>query len=226
MGVEQRATYQKFPVVERNDWYLSMDPAKFQDRSALVGLQHVVKGDEWVVNDAAKTWKQKKVDRYFVRYLDRLPKGMDYPSQIMRVGGLLKREPLNRATFVLDRTGIGAPIADAFQRAGLKPLNIVITGRREIGRMDTSTFTVPKQHLCALLESTISFGELKIAPELSEANNLIEEMIGFSWRERESGYVQYSAKSGKFDDYCLAVTYALFAATNRSVTVQEPLPFG
>jgi hypothetical protein len=218
-----RANYRKYAVTPRNDWYVGMDVGQSIDPSALAAVNHIVTAGDWKCNDAARTWKQEKIERFNVRHLERIPLQTPYPVQIAHVARVLGRPPLCGATFGIDYTGCGRPVADSFCAAGLRPIKILMTGGNEVTSQGADTFHVPKLHLCSLLETKLSFKELRIAPELAEAPVLKDELLDFSRKVSETGHVSYNAKVGKHDDEIIAVCLCLFMATNRSVTVQERL---
>jgi hypothetical protein len=218
-----RATYKKYPVTPRDDWYVGLDVGQSVDPSALAAVNHVVSPGEWIANDKARTWKQTKIERFLVRHLERLPLQMPYPDQEAHVRNLLARPPLNSATFGIDFTGCGRPVADSFARSGLRPQNILITGGNEVTRQGANTFHVPKIHLCSILETKLHHKEIRIAPELHEAAVLKDELRDFNRKVSQTGHVTYNAKVGKHDDLILAVCIALFMAENKTTTTVEPL---
>jgi hypothetical protein len=218
-----RANYQKFAVTPRDDWYVGMDVGQSIDPSAIAAVQHVVTAGEWVANDKARTWKQEKTERFLVRHIERLPLQTPYPAQVSRVTQMLGMEPLCGAKFGIDFTGCGRPVADAFRYAGLRPTNILILHGNEVTQQDADTFHVPKLHLCSLLETALHYGQLKVAPELPDAEVLKNELRDFNRKVSETGHVTYNAKVGKHDDEIIAVCLCLFMASRRHEVSQEPL---
>lgn len=211
----------------RDDWYLGLDVGQSIDPSAVCALRHVVTPtDEWKPNDRnPRIVQQQCVERFQVLHLERLPLGMPYPTQVAHVGGLLARPPLTGATFVLDYTGCGRPVADMFSRAGLQPVCLLITAGTEWSR-DGLTWHVPKSLLVSGLEARLHSGELEIAADLLDAPALHEELKDFSRKVSESGRVTFNARSGAHDDLVLAVAIALFATTTgrtRSWTTELPI---
>ena len=85
------------------------------------------------MNEKAQTWKQQKTEHFDVRHLERLPLGMPYPQRIQRVSDLLARPPLNllKPKLVIDETGVGRPVGDMFDAAGLYPHRITSHGGLE-----------------------------------------------------------------------------------------------
>ena len=138
----------------------------------------------------------------------------------MGVANLLGREPLIGATFALDYTGCGRPVADQFERAGLRPQKVLITAGNEVTMHGGDTHHVPKSFLVSGLESRMHSGELKIAADLTESPALKEELRDFGRKVSESGRVTYNARSGA---HVLAICIALFIATNKPTVHREEL---
>lgn len=206
-------------------WYVGLDVGQSIDPSAICALQHqIIPGNEWIRDYKNKITRQTKTERFLVRHLERLPLGMSYPAQIQHVGSLLGREPLAGAMFALDYTGCGRPVADQFERAGLRPQKILITAGNEVTRHGGDTWHVPKSYLVSGLESRMHSGELKVAPELTESPVLKDELRDFGRKVSESGRVTYNARSGAHDDLILAICIALFMALNRPTTTRAPFP--
>jgi hypothetical protein len=222
-----RVNYRSIPVKPRDDWYVGMDVGQSVDPSALAAINHVVTTNEndWTCDDKNRIWKQKKIERFYVRHLERLPLQTAYPDQITHVLQLLMKPPLYEAKFGIDFTGCGRPVADSFYQAGLRPQNILITGGNEVTRNGGDTWHVPKAHLCAILESRLHSKELRIAPELPEAPVLKDELRDFNRKVSLTGHVTYNAKVGKHDDLIMSICIALFIATNRVWSDQVPLNF-
>src|SRR5258705_8918923 len=102
-------------VRPRHEWILAMDVGQSIDPSAVCALEHIVRGTgEMIPNEQTKTIRQRRVEQFRVRHLERLPLGMAYPTQIQHVANLLDREPLVGAKLVVDFTGVGPPVFDMF----------------------------------------------------------------------------------------------------------------
>jgi hypothetical protein len=223
MGIDASGWYRQ-PARPRDDWILGLDVGQSIDPSAVCVLNHQIVPGEWIPDHRNKIAKQAKTERFFVRHLERLPLGMSYPAQIQHVANLMGREPLSfGATFALDYTGCGRPVADQFARAGLRPQKILITGGNEVTRHNGDTFHVPKSYLVSGLESRMHSGELRIADALTESPALKEELRDFGRKVSESGRVTYNARAGAHDDLILAMCIAIFIATNRIESSSEEL---
>jgi hypothetical protein len=210
-------------VRERDEWILGFDVGQSIDPSAACALQHVITGTgEMIPNEKTKTLRQGSREQFLVRHLERLPLGMAYPQQIQHVANLLGREPLVGAKLVVDYTGVGRPVFDMFQRAGLKPHGVLITAGNETTKPGGNIYHVPKQTLISQLEARLHSGELKIAANIADAGALQEELRDFARKVSESGRVSFNARSGSHDDLVLAVAIGLFLALGMNrVSSQE-----
>jgi hypothetical protein len=178
----------------------------------------------WTPDEKKEVWRQAKTERFNVIALKRLPLHMAYPDQVAEVTAILSRDPFRKATFGIDYTGVGRPVADMFERAGLKPHCILATGGNEVTRgTGPHSFNVPKLTLVSAAEARLHSGELQFAADLQDAETLREELKNFARKVSESGRVSYDAKSGKHDDLISAICIAIFLACNRTTASSEPL---
>ena len=173
-------------------------------------------------NAKAELWRQSKEERFLCQWLERLPLQMPYPQQVQHISNLLSRDPLKGAKLALDFTGCGRPVADYAYRAGLRPMNILITAGSETTSIGGDTWHVPKQTLISQQETRLHCGELKIAEALQESEALKNELKDFAEKFR-AGRVTFNARSGSHDDLVLALAIALFAALNRHTFSCEEL---
>jgi hypothetical protein len=165
----------------------------------------------FTLDEKAKVLRQERQELFHVRHLERLPLGMTYPTQIQQMANLLAREPLTSAKFVVDYTGVGRPVFDMFQRAGLRPHGVLITAGTQTTN-EGMIFHVPKHLLISQLEARLHSSELKIAANISDAGALAEELKDFARAVSASGRVTFNARSGAHDDLVLSVAIALFLA--------------
>jgi len=87
---------------------------------------------------------------------------------------------LLKPKLVIDETGVGRPVGDMFDAAGLAPYRVTITAGLEATSHGMSQH-VPKALLISNLEARSLSGELRIAAAANDANALKEEMkdLGF-----------------------------------------------
>jgi hypothetical protein len=208
----------------RDRWIVGVDLGQSTDPTAICALHHtVVPQDSWVPNDKSRQWKQERVERFDVLHLERLPLGMPYPAQVAHVARVLARPPLGRAKLVIDETGVGRAVGDIFNTAGMYPTRITITAGLEATRHGGDTWHVPKAVLISNMEARQHTGELRVAPNATDASALAEEMKDFQRHVTAAGRATWSARTGAHDDLVLAVAIALFEATNYQECSIEPL---
>jgi hypothetical protein len=130
-------------------------------------------------------------------------------------------EPLKGARLVIDETGVGRPVSDIFNSAGLLPTRIAIGFGLEPTQRSGDSYTVPKSVLISGLEAAMHCGTFKIAPEISAA--LIEELSDFQRKISKSGRSTWDARTGKHDDLVLAGAITLWWATNRGTSGSSEL---
>jgi len=67
-------------------------------------------------------------DAYHVRHLERV-RGLPYPVIVGKVAEIMRSPALkDQAALVVDQTGVGAPVVDLFNQAGLDPVGVLIHG--------------------------------------------------------------------------------------------------
>lgn len=96
---------QCLPAKARDRWIVAADLP-----TAIAALHHtIVPVDKWdEPNSRCAQWRQQRTERFDVRYLERLPLGMSYLTQVGRVAEVLKRPWLSAGyKFLVDETGVG-----------------------------------------------------------------------------------------------------------------------
>lgn len=143
--------------------------------------------------------------------LERFALGTRYPDVISRVSELLASEPLKdkRVALLVDKTGVGAPIVDAFLQAGINPIAVTIHGGAKVGR-DRDGFRVPKRDLVSAVKVPLQNGRLSVAPSLAHAATLRAELQNFRMKiDPATAHDSYSHwREGDHDDLVLATAMA------------------
>jgi hypothetical protein len=210
------------PGTRRNatiKYVLGADLGQSMDPTALCVLEHCHSFREW-----ARGGADQFEDTFDVRHLQRLPLGLSYPAVVQEVARLLARPPLvSNCELVLDATGVGRPVADLFDVAGLQPTRVTITAGLEQSWTDGG-WHVSKTTLISTLDARLHTGELRFAKELTEAGTMAEELRDFRRHVSASGRFQYEARATKHDDLVLSVAIALWSCTGRPQ--QTPPHFG
>jgi hypothetical protein len=197
-------------------YVLGADLGQSMDPTALCVLQHTHSFREW-----ERGGRDQFEDRFDVRHLQRLPLGLSYPAVVQEVARLLARPPLvGNCELVVDASGVGRPVSDLFDVAGLQPTRVTITAGIEQSWTDGG-WHVSKTTLISTLDARLHTGELKFAQEMTEAGAMAEELQNFRRHVSASGRFQYEARATKHDDLVLAVAIALWSCVGRPVA---PMP--
>jgi hypothetical protein len=154
-----------------------------------------------------------------VRHTQRYTLGTSYPSIVEDVVGKIKQ--LEGTVLAIDHTGVGRPVFDLFERAGLQPIGITITGGDAV-YTEGRQWKVPKRDVVGVLQVAIQGERLKIAKELEYATTLTNELLNFRVKiNLKTAHDSYEAwREGVHDDLVLSLVLALFTAT-RFYTLKE-----
>jgi hypothetical protein len=148
-----------------------------------------------------------------VVHLNRYPLGTKYPDIVEDVSNKISQ--LKEAWILaIDHTGCGRPVFDLFEREGLSPIGITITGGNEV-HSEGRQFRVPKRDLVGILQVALQAGRFKVAKELPEAAILVDELLNFRVKiNLKTAHDSYEAwREGVHDDLVLSVAMACFTAT-------------
>lgn len=191
-------------------WVLAVDLGQAQDYTAIAAMSH--KSVRHVRFDGKVTPAGEVTD---VRHLQRLPLGLSYPTQIAEVQKLLARPPLcHGCELVADETGVGRPVCDLLNDAGLKPVRISITAGESFSA-NRGGWHVAKSLLISTLDAALHSGSLRIAAELTEAGPLAEELKDLRRKVSAAGRYQFEARVGTHDDLVLALAVGLWTLVGR-----------
>jgi hypothetical protein len=151
---------------------------------------------------------------YQIGHLARLPLQTSYPSVVAHVGRLLAR--LRDPELVIDYTGVGRPVFDMFQIAGMSAIGVSITAGDAV-TTEGLVHRVPKLTLISRVQALLHSGQLKIHRALSDAQALVEELQSFRAQVSDSGFWRFGARSGKHDDLVLACAVALWRSAGDTM---------
>jgi len=187
-----------------------LDLGQAQDFTALAVMEHA----EFVGERDPVTYERVKETRLRLRHVERMPLGTRYPKVVERVTGLVgSRELAGRCGLAVDATGVGRPVGDLLEGAGLacKLWPVTITG----GQGETSAggyCGVPKRDLVVGLQVLIQNGELEIAAGMKWLGELVREMRHMRMKMGENGERFGVWQTGEHDDLVMAVALAGWAA--------------
>jgi len=191
----------------RTDYFVGLDLGQSQDFTALVVVERAEVAGAW--DGASFTHATETSAR--LRHMERIPLGTTYPEVVERVAKVMRSAALagGRRYLVVDATGVGQPVVDLLERAGLpcKIWPVTITGGASEG-VANGTYRVPKRDLIIGLQVRLQEGELQIAAGLKEGATLVRELGDMRVQMTSGGREKYGAKSGAHDDLVLAVALA------------------
>jgi len=148
-----------------------------------------------------------------VRHLERFDLGTRYTDVVARVRGVTRSAPLRGMPGVLlvDKTGVGAAVLDAFTNAGVGAVAITLHGGSAVSRdPQRAGFRVPKRDLVTVAQVLLQGGRLKIAAALPEAETLKKELLNFRAKiDPKTAHDSYAHwRESDHDDLVLAVSMA------------------
>jgi hypothetical protein len=119
------------------------------------------------------------------------------------------------AALVVDQTGVGAPVVDMFNKAGLSPVGVLIHGGSNESR-EVRTWHVPKRNLVAVVQVPLQNKRLQIA-DGPLRDILINELLNFKVKiDPVTAHDSYSAwREAEHDDLVLAVALAIWWADHN-----------
>jgi hypothetical protein len=125
-------------------------------------------------------------------------------------------DSIPRAELIVDATGVGKPVFDLFQQAGLKPIGVMITSSEDKATYASGMWHVSKALLVQNLDALLHQGLLRFAKSLAEAEQMEMELKDFRRLVSASGRSSWEARSGAHDDLVLSVSLAIWWATRGS----------
>jgi hypothetical protein len=198
-------------------YFVGLDLGQSVDYTALAVIQTVIAPPIEVISPYTRmvTYQpSKEPPKLHVRHLERFPLGTRYPSIVSAIAQRLPalEEDGARPSLVVDKTGVGAPVVDLFEDAGLRPIAITITGGTTPSQ-DGRGWHVPKRDLISTLQVAFQNHRLKINQDLPTAPTLTNELLNFKVKISTAGNATYEAwRESVHDDLVLAVALAVWYA--------------
>ena len=150
--------------------------------------------------------------------IKRFPLNTPYPEQVdevCRIVTAVKQAVDTPITLVIDGTGCGVPVVDAFRAAlqgirGVSIVPIMITAGDAVTRKHGG-YGVPKPDLVGAVQKALGFQRLRVSAELEHAATLIDEARTFEAKQNPvSGYIRYAHREGAHDDLLLSLAMAVW----------------
>jgi hypothetical protein len=192
-------------------YFLGLDLGQAHDFTAIAVVERAVVPGEW--DPALYTNDQHDVLR--LRHLDRLPLGTPYPEIVESIRALADSSELqDRCTLAVDATGVGRPVVDLLNRAGLSMRILAVTitgGAHETGH--GSYYSVPQRDLIAGIQVLLQNSGLQVAAGLAHGPAFLSELAEMRLKITPAGRASYGAwRAGAHDDLVFAVALACWAA--------------
>ena len=201
-------------------WHVGVDLGQSHDPTAICVLEtKTAQIPDWAFTkprwELPRLTAEKKayVSPFNVVHLERLPLGMSYPEQVLFVASLASRKPLKSPDVYIDYTGVGRPVYDLFHAARVPGIvGISITAGKDPQRTNTG-WSVPKNILVSGVQAKLHTGQLKVAAGLLDAPVLLKEFQDFRVTFTSAGNAIFNARQGQHDDLVLAVSLAVWGAS-------------
>ena len=159
--------------------------------------------------------------KYTLRYLKRVGLGTSYPDIARDVKQKLENPKIRGAELVVDGTGVGLPVLQEMREIGLDPTGICITGGETVGTWKSPSgsklgYTVPKQNIVTVLQSTLSARRLSIPQGLENLNDFKRELMNFKVSLTKKGNEVYGAADDNIhDDLVMSVGIGIWYLFQR-----------
>jgi hypothetical protein len=148
-------------------------------------------------------------------HLKRYPIGIPYPDIVSEVSALLEKlmdvtdDDIN---FVVDCTGVGAPIVDLFRRQEdlPPPVALTITGGVEVVERNGLDMSVPKRDIVMSAVAAVETGKVSWPATLPDLNLLVSELKSFQMTYSKTGHELFLAERKEHDDLVLAVSMGIW----------------
>jgi len=155
---------------------------------------------------------------YDLRYLDRA-RGEPYPSVVKKVSAMMNSKSIfgvEPPRLILDKTGVGAPVADMFRVGPISPVEITITGGISPSAVPRG-FHVPKRDLVFSLIGVFQSGRFRIADSLPLGKELIDELLNFKVKiDPKTAHDSYESwRESIHDDMVLSAAMSTWYAERR-----------
>jgi hypothetical protein len=194
-----------------------LQPAKACYERYVVGVDLGQSYDPTAIAVVRRVDDDQKDPIFQVGHLERLPLATPYPGVVRRVAAMLNTPRLrDKSELVIDFTGVGRPVFDMFQVAGISPVGVSIHAGDAVTH-EGRTYKVPKLILISGVQALLHSGRLKIQRHLPDAPALVAELHDFRGVVSDTGYWKFGARSGKHDDLVLAVAIALWRANGGGI---------
>ena len=199
-------------------FFVGLDLGQRQDFTAIAVIERhsFVSADV----DAGTRGRNERV-RYRCRMLRRLPLGMGYVEVVEKVKVLMQsKELLDRATLVVDASGVGSPVVEMLRKTANCPLDpVTITGGQQL-KIDTYGYKMPRRELMSQLALMLEKRELEISLHAGDIEHVRNELRNLRIRFGNKGQENIDPeKESVHDDLVIAMALGFWKAKRSQPSV-------
>lgn len=150
---------------------------------------------------------------YIVRFLERLPLGLDYPTIIDNIRAKMSHEKLQRkTTLIVDATGVGLAIFQMMNNQGMHPIGLTITAGSAVTNNTGGGegYNVPKGEIISALNLVFQSRRIKIPTGLKTKKELMKELERFQVKLKNNFTTYEAAQESVHDDLVISVAMAVW----------------
>jgi hypothetical protein len=203
------------PLRERR-WTLGVDLGQMADATAIAAIETVLELPCWRDEDGVvHVGGKPRSMEHRVRKVERLPLRMSFPLQAEHIRGRVRAPALRggrEPDLVVDSTGLGRPVLELLEVAGLRPIGVTITAGADVEQAGVRSWRVPKELLINRVSASMHSGELVFAEDLEDGVGLRHELQDFQVSYTAGGHLTFAARVGAHDDRVLALAIGLWWA--------------
>jgi hypothetical protein len=153
---------------------------------------------------------------FSLRHAERMSPAASYPQMIARVKEIAS--PLDEPTVALEGTSVGYSAVELFQRAGLHPYAIMVTGGDAVGG-EGGFLHVPRKEIVSATQALLQTDRVRIGRDVPLAGELLRELQTF---RMEPPGVSVQGSGGQQERLALTLAMALWVAKDR---IHAPLNY-
>ena len=151
-------------------------------------------------------------ERLALRYIHQCPLQMLFRDLADDVARRLRQvRPVPR--LLVDATGVGGPVIEFLEEAGLNPVAVTLTAGESPRQVTKNLWHVPQRVLIQGLDVALQTRRLSIPRTLPEREALAAELAAIRARISQSGRDSYGSRTeSDHDDMVFALSYAVWGA--------------
>jgi hypothetical protein len=117
-----------------------------------------------------------------------------------------------RRYFIVDMTGVGAPVVEGIRRKRVRTIGVTITSGMQETNPGIDQYNVPKVALTTQLVRTAQMGRFKDYPSIAHWKELTEELNSFGYKmNKETSSITYESLDEKVhDDLVISVALPIW----------------